>query len=668
MIRNKVLKQRYFRKNDAGEPIENWVGLCDRVSTKLATNEDERLDFYDVLVQSQFLPNTPALVNAGREKFSMSACFVLPIEDSMEGIFDAVKYAALIHKAGGGTGFSFSRLRPKGEMVGTTKGVSSGPCSFIRVFDTATDVTKQGGTRKGANMGILRVDHPDIMEFINLKKKDGVLSNFNLSIGITNEFMAALEADSDFHLTFNGKIKKTMKAATIWKAIVDSAWHNGDPGVVFLDKMNAGNKTPNAGDFEATNPCGEQPLLPFEACVLGSINLSKMVIDGSIDWVQLGKVINTAVRMLDNIIDLQHYPLPEIEKMHKSNRKIGLGVMGWADLLIMLRIHYESDEAVKLAKEVMSFVTMTSEQASSNLSEEKGCFPNWESSVWHKAGLKMRNATTTTIAPTGSISIIAECSSGIEPVIEFESIQTRCDDSIKVSHPLYEEWLAKNKGNKLPSYFVTAGKISIESHIRMQAAFQEFTHNAVSKTINLPCNATKEDVEKAYLLAYELGCKGVTVYRDGSRENQVITAVPSFTQIEPDADKEELQLVLDSKRIAIETPDGKVYVHVSIVDNKPYEMFITAPVKSKQAEIYEGFARVFSVALRYGIPANVLLHQLEEANKKFGSVVSIPYALIRAFRMIKLNGNDKETCPDCGGTLILEEGCVKCWTCGFTKC
>jgi ribonucleoside-diphosphate reductase alpha chain len=662
-ITEDVLRKRYFLKDENGEVIEDWHGLCDRVAKAVSRSRDEYGDFFEVLHECLFLPNTPALTNAGRERFSMSACFVLPVEDSMEGIFEAVRQAALIQKYGGGTGFSFSRLRPAGDMVGSTKGVASGPCSFIRVFDTATDVTKQGGTRRGANMGILRVDHPDIMKFISLKREEGRLSNFNLSVGITDAFMNALKEGGDIDLLFNGTVRKTLKAQEIWDAIVDGAWGNGEPGVVFIDSINRDNPTPNIGEVEATNPCGEQPLLPYEACVLGSINLLEMIRDREIDWETLEKTVRIAVRFLDTIIDVQYYPIPEIEQMHKGNRKIGLGVMGWADMLIKLGIPYHSDKAVQLAEEVMRFITDRSVSESTRLAEERGVFPYWEGSVWQQKGTKMRNATTTTIAPTGSISIIAGCSSGIEPVFDFVTVQKRPVGEHRVIHLLYEEWLKEHGDVALPPCFITAREIPYQWHIRMQAAFQKHTHNAVSKTINLPNNSTKGDVSEALLLAHKLGCKGITLYRDGSRKEQVITSV----QISGEADA--LAPVLDAKRICIDTFEGKVYVNISLSPGKePLEVFISTPVETRYAEIYESFGRIFSVALRNSVPVKKLLSQLEKANRKYGSVSSIPAALIRAFRMLGIDGTRIETCPDCSGVLVLEEGCIKCLTCGYTKC
>ena len=660
-MREDILRKRYYLRDEDGNILENWEGLCRRVASALAEAKEQEDEFFMVMFNCLFLPNSPALMNAGKGDFSLSACFVLPVEDSMEGIFEAVKKAAIIQKMGGGTGFDFSRLRPEGDPVKTTKGVASGPCSFIRVFDTATEVTKQGGTRRGSNMGILRIDHPDVEKFISLKRKEGVLTNFNLSVAITDEFMDTLKRKGDFELKFNGKVRKKVSARSLWERIVDGAWTNGEPGVVFIDRINEKNPTPHIGRIEATNPCGEQPLLPYEACVLGSVNLLAHVKNREIDWMLLEKTVRTGVRMLDRIIDVQSYPLPEIEKMHKGNRKVGLGIMGWADLLLLLSIRYDSNEALSLAEKVMSFVERVSIDESQVLASEKGVFPNWEESIWAKRNIKMRNATTTTIAPTGSISIIAGCSSGIEPVFAWETIQRRPVGEHVVVHPVYADWKEKHPGEPLPPWFVTAREISSEWHVRMQAAFQKYTHNAVSKTVNLPNSATKEDVEKIFLLAYELGCKGVTVYRDGSRKVQVIS---DRTQ---EAVEEELGPVEESRRVRVKTPEGNVYIHITMRGDRPCEIFVNSPVQTKYADVYEALARVFSTALRHRVPLKRLLEQLEAANEKFGSVVSPVYAIVRAFRILGLNGGSQK-CPECGNVLVSEEGCLKCHSCGFSKC
>ncbi|OQA95294.1 MAG: Ribonucleoside-diphosphate reductase NrdZ [Spirochaetes bacterium ADurb.Bin218] len=665
-MREDILRQRYYNKNEKGQIIEDWAGLCNRVANSLAETKKEKQDFYEVLLNCLFLPNSPTLMNAGKNNMSYSACFVLPVEDSIENIFEAIKETALIHKSGGGTGFDFSRLRPAGDIVSTTKGVASGPCSFIQVFNAATDVIKQGSTRRGANMGLLRVNHPDIMEFINMKKQEGHLANFNISIAITDTFMKALEQDGEIPLVFNDRTYRIIKAKEIWDAIIEDAWRNGEPGVIFIDEVNRHNTLPHLGEITSTNPCGEQPLLPYEACVLGSVNLARHIKNEQIDWTLLESTVKTGIRMLDNIIDIQAYPLPEIEKMHKANRKIGLGVMGWADMLLLLKIRYDSEEALILAEKVMAFIEEASVEESGELAKRKGTFQTWKGSVWEEKGIPIRNATTTTIAPTGTLSIIAECSSGIEPVFAWETIQKRPVGEHRVVHPIYKTF--KDAGKSIPEYFVTASEIAPEWHIKMQAAFQKHTHNAVSKTINLPNSATKEDVEKAFRLAHSLCCKGITVYRDGSRMEQVISSTQKTqqTQEPQQTQEEELRTVEEAKRIRVKTSEGNVYVIITHREATPLEVFIHSPVESKYAEIYEAFARVLSTSLRHKIPLKSLLEQLEKANTKFGSIVSPVYAVLRAFRMLGMNGYGD--CPECGNSLIAEEGCLKCFSCGYSKC
>jgi len=559
----KILKARYLLKNENGEVIETPEEMFRRVSQTIASAEElyngdpkQWVDkFYDIMTDLRFLPNSPTLMNAGKDIGQLAACFVLPVSDSMTSIFETLKNAALILQSGGGTGFSFSQLRPKSDLVRSTGGIASGPVSFMKIYNTATEVIKQGGARRGANMGILRIDHPDILEFIRIKRREGELTNFNISVAVTDAFMDALEKDEEYELINprNNKVSGRIKAKIVFDEIVESAWETGDPGIVFIDRINEANPTPHLGTMESTNPCGEQPLLPYEACVLGSLNLSKFVkvrnIEGRrlsinsireyFDFQSLSEDIKTAVRFLDNAIDVNKYPVPEIEKMHKGNRKIGLGVMGWADTLILLGIPYDSKIAFNFARYIMRFIRDNARKASVELAETRGVFPNFKGSIYDAPGMpKVRNATTTTIAPTGTLSIIADCSSGIEPIFalayrrlildsEFYEINKYFFEIAK-EKGFYSEELKKKvieKGNlkgisDIPSYikrvFKTAHEISYESHIEMQASFQEFTDNAVSKTINMPHRAKKEDVAKAFLLAYKKGCKGITVFRSGT--------------------------------------------------------------------------------------------------------------------------------------------------------
>ncbi|MEM3896600.1 MAG: adenosylcobalamin-dependent ribonucleoside-diphosphate reductase, partial [Archaeoglobaceae archaeon] len=530
-----VLKKRYLLKNDRGEVVETPEQMFWRVANAIASAEENYGNnpkpwaekFFRIMWNQEFMPNSPTLMNAGTPLGQLSACFVIPVEDSIDGIFKALWDMARVQKSGGGTGFSFSRIRPKGDIVKSTMGVASGPVSFMKIFDSATEQIKQGGKRRGANMGILRCDHPDIEEFIKAKWEEGTLRNFNISVAVTDRFMEAVKRDEDYELINprTGVVVKKISARKIFNLIVEGAWRNGEPGLVFIDEINRHNPTPHVGEIEATNPCGEQPLLPYESCNLGSINLAKFVDGKDFDWERLREIVHIAVRFLDNVIDVNAYPIPEIEDMTKANRKIGLGVMGWADALFLLEIPYDSEEAIKLAEKVMKFIQEESHKASQLLAEERGVFPNWKGSVWEKKGLKMRNATTTTIAPTGTISIIANCSSGIEPVFalaykranildgeEFFEINPILEKVLREKGLYNGELIAKiaETGSvqnlDLPSsikrVFKTALEIAPEWHVKMQAAFQKFTDNAVSKTINLPNSATRADVEKAFMLAY----------------------------------------------------------------------------------------------------------------------------------------------------------------------
>lgn len=558
-----VLRRRYLRKGPTGKPVETPAQMFWRVAENVAqaerrygraTTKEVRhwaQAFFRMMSGLEFLPNSPTLMNAGRELQQLSACFVLPIQDSLDSIFDAVKQQALIHQSGGGTGFAFSRLRPRNDRVDSTSGVASGPVSFMRVFNMATEVIKQGGTRRGANMGILRVDHPDILDFIAVKQDPRELTNFNISVGLTDAFMRALDRQGEYPLV-NPRTRKTvgrLKAVEVFDRLVEAAWHTGEPGVVFLDTINRDNPTPHIGRIEATNPCAEQPLLPYESCTLGSINLGRHVagspIDPRIDFDRLADTTRLAVRFLDDVLDMNRYPLPEIETVTKGNRRIGLGVMGFADLLILLGIPYNSEEALRLGEQLMRFIRERGWEASAQLAKERGAFPNYRGSRPAAQGRRLRNATVTTVAPTGTISIIADCSPGIEPIYGVSFVRTVMDDVRLTSlHPAFirhatdagvyapalVERIAANESiqhltdlpESLRRLFVTAHDIPPEQHVRMQAVFQKYSDSGVSKTINLPAGASKEEVAAAFTLAYRLGCKGLTVYRTGSREKQVM--------------------------------------------------------------------------------------------------------------------------------------------------
>ena len=552
-----VLKKRYLLKDAQGQVAETPDAMFRRVARAVASADlayDPQADtaaledeFYRMMVSLDFLPNSPTLMNAGTGVGQLSACFVLPVEDSIPGIFDAVKDMALVHKSGGGTGFSFSRLRPRGDVVQSTMGMASGPISFMRIFDVTTEIIRQGGRRRGANMGIMRCDHPDILDFITAKDQDGFLSNFNLSVGITDEFMQALEKDDVYFIRNprSGAVTGSLHARDVFNLVVTQAWRTGDPGLVFIDTINKMNPTPHLGDIESTNPCGEQPLLPWESCNLGSINLKNMVSGGGWDRDKLAHTIHAAVHFLDNVIDINRWPLPETERVTLGNRKIGLGVMGLADALLIMGAPYDSEEGLRAAEEVASILEEESHRASGELAAQRGVFPNYEGSVWERKGMPMRNATTVTIAPTGTISIIAGCSSGIEPLFAIAFVRNVIEGTqLMEINPIFEETAkrlgfysndlmmgiarsgtlqhATGIGDDMKRVFVTAFDISPAWHVRMQAAFQKHCDNAVSKTINFASDASIDDIEEAYRLAYELGCKGITVYRYGSKREQVL--------------------------------------------------------------------------------------------------------------------------------------------------
>jgi ribonucleoside-diphosphate reductase alpha chain len=723
-----VLARRYLRKDEHGKPVESPAQMFRRVARHIARadlNYDPQADvaaieerFYDLMTEMKFLPNSPTLMNAGRRLGQLAACFVLPVEDSMEAIFDTLKNAAIIHKSGGGTGFSFSRLRPKNSMVGTTGGVASGPVSFMKIFNTATEQVKQGGTRRGANMAILRIDHPDILEFICCKRKNDELNNFNISVGLTDAFMAAVEKGKGYDLIDpkSRKVIERLDARDVYAGLIQQAWRNGDPGIVFLDRINRDNPTPSLGEIESTNPCGEQPLLPMEACNLGSINLAACVAGqakaAGIDYAELKRVVHTAVHFLDNTIDMSRYPLDAIDAMVKGNRKVGLGVMGFADLLFLLGIPYNSEAALTLAEEVMAFVQNEAQAASRHLAAKRGPFKNFDCSTYAERTLPpLRNATLTTIAPTGTLSIIANCSSGIEPLFALSFVRNvmdndkltevnPCFEAAAKAHGFYSEELmrtiAKNGSlrdiasipEEVKAVFVTAHDISPEWHIRMQAAFQKHTDNAVSKTVNLPHDATAEDVRKVYDLAYELNCKGVTIYRDGSKDNQVLSTAATTDKAAQNASGavRKRPETLEGFTTKIRTGLGQLYVTVTEFDGRPFEVFATIGKSGRSTTAKtEAIGRLVSLALRSGVYVGEIVEQLKGIGgehpvfQEGGLVLSIPDAIGHVLErryLTRENGKKHkhgntllgEACPECGQTVSFEEGCQKCHFCGYTKC
>ncbi len=724
----RVLEKRYLKKDKQGQVIETPEEMFRRVAQAIASAEliyDSKADvkaredeFYQLMANLEFLPNSPTLMNAGRELGQLSACFVLPVEDSMESIFNAVKNTALIHKSGGGTGFSFSRLRPETDRVGSTGGVASGPVSFMRAFDTATDVIKQGGMRRGANMAILNVDHPDIMKFITAKANPTAFTNFNLSVAITDEFMKAVKADADYNLV-NPHTKETeaKNAKEVFDKIVAMAWKTGDPGIVFIDRINQDNPTPHLGKIESTNPCGEQPLLPYESCNLGSINLSRMLrtMDGTIevDYPKLARTVRVAVRFLDNVIDVNKFPLPEIEEKTKKSRKIGLGVMGFADMLIQMGIPYDSEEALKLAEKVMATISYEATEASKELAQERGVFPAFGGSVYDVPhGFRVRNATRTTIAPTGTLSIIAGCSSGIEPLFALSYIHNILDGAQLVEvNPHFEE-VAKGKGfyseelmqqlatgiqlhtlegipDHIKRLFVTAHEVDPEWHVRMQASFQKSTHNAVSKTVNFPQEATQEDITEVYMKAYELGLKGITIYRDRSREAQPL----STAQVERKAEgvgiiPRKRSKVTSGITERVTTGCGYIYVTVNSDEQGICEVFSSLGKAGGCASAQlEATCRLISLALRSGVDVASVVRQLRGircpsiAWEEGKAVLSCADAIASVLEK-HISGDDSKPkledyglaknlagqCPECGGLLAYQEGCFVCHSCGYTKC
>lgn len=741
-----VLEKRYLKKDIQGNIIESpeelfWrvaknIAEADKIYNQDADTEYIANEFYSIMAKMDFLPNSPTLMNAGRQLQQLSACFVLPIDDSMESIFETLKNTALIHKSGGGTGFSFSRLRPKKDVVNSTSGVSSGPVSFMQVFNAATEAIKQGGTRRGANMGILRVDHPDILDFISCKDKNDSLNNFNISVAITEEFMDALDADRDYTL-YNPRTKESLgqlNAKEVMSKIVEQAWKNGEPGIVFIDRINDANPTSSIGEIESTNPCGEQPLLPYESCNLGSINLSHMIENGVINWGKLEKSTKTAVHFLDNVIDMNNFPLKKIEEMTRSNRKIGLGVMGWADMLIQMGISYNSHEALKIGEKVMSFIHTKAIEASEALADQRGAFPNFNNSIYSDQKPR-RNATITTIAPTGTIGIIANASGGIEPIFALVYKRANVLDNQEMFeiNPYFEK-ISKEMGfyskelmdkisqkgsireikeipEKIRKVFITSHDITPEDHVRMQATFQKYTDNAVSKTVNFPNSATKDDVEKVYQLAYKLGCKGVTVYRDGSRDTQVLNIGTTQKQPQPEFKERrprQRPKVTRGATFLMHTGCGKMYVTVNEDEHGACEVF-TQLGKSGgcTASQAEAVGRLISLSLRSGISQEEIIYQLKGIRcpsptlAEGGAILSCADAIAKALdnykkermlpdlfvnnsiqtaEVVQIENQEYSTksnknfvgscpqCPDCGEMLEFGEGCVVCRSCGYSKC
>lgn len=773
----RVLRKRYLRGETPEQMfwrVASHVASAQSSAIKAESSceqEANRLEqqvatrYYNLMASLDFLPNSPALMNAGRPLGQLSACFVLPVEDSMESIFDAIKNMALVQKCGGGTGFSFDKLRPSGDPVSSTVGEASGPVSFMRAFNACTEVVKQGGARRGANMGILRIDHPDIMEFIDAKSDLTQLTNFNMSVAITNEFMQCLIEEKLFTLKFKGVEYAKVDPMSLWNKIVKRAWATGEPGVIFIDTINEDNPTPKLGTIESTNPCGEQPLLPYESCNLGSINLANFAVTplcdnpkDNINWEKLHEAVWLATQFLDDVIDVNHYPLEKIDEQTRATRKIGLGVMGWADLLYQLRIPYSSTEALSLAESVMSFIQNESHKCSQNMALYKGCFPEWVNSIWHKNNIPMRNAATTTIAPTGTLSVIAGVSSGIEPLfgLYFEKtlvegvteggtltvlnqhlldyLSSYDEDTINnvITH-LKQYGTLRDMDNmeQLASIFQIASDISPADHIHMQAAFQKYTDNAVSKTINFDNDVTPEEVGRTLLLAYELGCKGVTVYRDGSRSSQPLTKGTkhedsrNIDTIPNEIDKTLPTTNLGSRKIKrpeevpgvtkkIRTGCGSMFVTTNEYNGEIYEVFLRAGDTGGCAAFTDATGRLISIALRYGVPIREIIRQLnsvrcdnfrhqtgkdptlqgkscpdavgrvmatmlEKIGKKQNDTTSvcveseIPEQASLSQSTAPLTTNAPVVgafeCPECHElTLHNAEGCIVCVQCGYSRC
>ena len=752
----KVLNERYFLKDKDGKAIETVEEMCWRVAWELARAEvkygmtrkeieKKAREFYKLMLSREFLPNSPTLMNAGKNNgLQYSACYVIPVPDSLEGIFDGVKWQGLIHQSGGGTGFSFSRLRPKGARVKSTMGIASGPVSFMKIYNEATQQIKQGGTRRGANMGILRVDHPDILEFIHCKDDDAGISNFNISVTVTDRFMDALAKDGEYDLIApnNGEVTGKLSARRVWNEIAESAWKTGDPGLVFIDRINHSSANPiraEGWEVESTNPCGEQPLYPFDACNLGSIFLNYFVTDSVFNWDKLREVTRTAVRMLDNVIEMNPFPLEQIKDTVMNIRRIGLGVGGWADMLVSLGIPYDSDEALILAEKMMKFINAEGHKMSEELAAERGPFPLWRESIYKKP---IRNSTVTTIAPTGSISILANTSSGVEPLfaVAYRHIVKSENRELTFVNPLFEK-VASDRGfnsgelmekvaqhgtvreiSEIPEdvrkVFGTAHEIEPQWHVKTQAAFQKYTDNGVSKTINLRHDATVSDVERAYKQAWESGCMGITVFRDGSKSEQVLNlgTKKSVQEIASSVQEQAIKprpVKVEGATYRIETPLGSAFITVNHdADGNPFEVFvIIGKAGSEVSAMAEALGRLISTTLRFGnhMPAKERAKELMDQLHGIGGsrsvgfgpnkVRSLPDAIAKAIGMhFGLMGKHDEVpmtnsqapinnqlpmfqvpnpvvakrgdlCPSCGeASLVFEEGCKKCYGCGYSEC
>jgi ribonucleoside-diphosphate reductase alpha chain len=707
-----VLSRRYYLKDEHGNALENWESLCRRVANAIAVVDREyddyeslRNSFFNMIYHLDFLPNSPCLMNAGTDLGQLSACFVLPIEDSMDGIFTSIRNGALVHKTGGGTGYSFSRLRPKNSAVRSTQGVASGPLSFAAVFDAATETIKQGGKRRGANMGVLRVDHPDILDFIHAKENQTQLTNFNFSVAITDTFMEAVREDQNYDLIdpSNGASVKQLSATKVFDEIVDLAWHNGEPGVLFIDAANRMNSTPQLGQFEATNPCGEQWLLPYESCNLGSINLGQYISDGAVTWDRLEETVHLAVRFLDNVIDCNRFPIPEIAEMTQKTRKIGLGIMGLHDMLIQLELPYDAAEGRDAASEVMQFIRDKAEAASVQLAELKEPFPAYDAQQNDYPA--RRNAALTSIQPTGTVSMVADCASGCEPYFSIVMEKNVMDgdrflmvnkhfETVARTHGFYSDKLMEKVAesgtvighseipDKWQQIFRTAQDVGAEEHIRMQGVLQaNGVDSSISKTINLPSSATKEDVRLAYMLGFGLGCKGLTVYRDGSRDHQVLNTVTTrkeentaLVSSQGFVQKKKLPDVLSAKRYRLKDANGNtIYLIVCFDDNEnPMEVFAKFPFDNRvdlkdKSTMWTTTCRLVSLALRYQIPMGEVIKQLDRSS---GHMLDLPAQLgklLKSFMAATQHGF-ASTCPECSGKLVFEEGCETCRDCGYSKC